>query len=130
MPAHQLMSVSTAALYLTEHLVVQAGTQPEAGTQAAGRHRVGHCHGQESRVAGTSSERTERRGNSGRPGLRGAHLMRFTIITFRLQVLRQGGVTVCVGVCGHLNCNLRRQSGVSRVALVRGVFVVACSDHV
>ena len=51
---------------------------------------------------------------------RGAHLMRFTIITFRLQVLRQGGVTVCVGVCGHLNCNLRRQSGVSSVALVRG----------
>ena len=46
--------------------------------------------------------------------------MRFTIITFRLQVLRQGGVTVCVGVCGHLNCNLRRQSGVSSVALVRG----------
>ena len=46
--------------------------------------------------------------------------MRFTIITFRLQVLRPGGVTVCVGVCGHLNCNLRRQSGVSRVALVRG----------
>ena len=97
-----------------------------AGARGAGGGRVG----QESRVAGTSSERTERRGNSGRPGLRGAHLMRFTIITFRLQVLRQGGVTVCVGVCGHLNCNLRRQSGVSRVALVRGVFVVACSDHV
>ena len=54
---------------------------------------------------------------------RGAHLMRFTIITFRLQVLRQGGVTVCGGVCGHLNCNLRRQSGVSSVALVRVWFL-------